>query len=55
MTIVYVGIDLTKSVFALHGLDEGGKPALVRPSVARAKLLDLVAALPRCTTGQVRS
>nr|WP_278249367.1 IS110 family transposase [Hylemonella gracilis] len=51
MTIVYVGIDLAKSVFALHGVDEGGKPALVRPSVARAKLLDLVAALPPCTIG----
>lgn len=33
MSIVYLGIDLAKSVFALHGVDEGGKPALVRPSV----------------------
>ena len=37
MAIVTLGIDLAKSVFALHGVDEGGKPALVRPSVARAK------------------
>ena len=29
MAIVYLGIDLAKSVFALHGVDEGGKPALV--------------------------
>ena len=33
MTIVFLGIDLAKSVFALHGVDGGGKPALVRPVV----------------------
>jgi len=44
MAILYVGIDLAKNVFALHGVDETGKPALVRPSVPRAKLLELVAA-----------
>jgi len=27
MTIVFVGIDLAKNVFALHGVDEHGKPA----------------------------
>jgi len=51
MAIVYLGIDLAKSVFALHGVDEGGKPALVRPSVARSKLEEVVAALPPCTIG----
>jgi hypothetical protein len=35
MAIVYVGIDLAKNVFAVHGVDEAGKPALVRPSVPR--------------------
>ena len=35
MAIVYVGIDLTKNVFAVHGVDEHGQPALVRPSVPR--------------------
>ena len=49
MTIVYVGIDLAKNVFAVHGVDEGGKPALVRPSVPRAKLHELIASLPPCT------
>ena len=49
MSIVYVGIDLAKNVFAVHGVDEAGKPALVRPSVARAKLHELVASLPPCT------
>ena len=49
MSILFVGIDLAKSVFAVHGVDEHGKPALVRPSVARAKLHELIASLPPCT------
>jgi transposase len=49
MAIVYVGIDLAKNVFAVHGVDDAGKPALVRPAVARAKLHELIAALPPCT------
>ena len=36
MAIVFVGIDLAKNVFALHGVDEHGKAALVRPAVRRA-------------------
>jgi transposase len=51
MAIVFVGIDLAKNVFALHGVDERGRAALVRPSVTRVKLLELVAALPPCTIG----
>jgi transposase len=43
--IVYVGIDLAKNVFAVHGVDEHGQPALVRPSVPRAKLHELIARL----------
>ena len=38
MAIVYVGIDLAKNVFAVHGVDEHGKPILVKPKVARDKL-----------------
>jgi transposase len=49
MAIVHVGIDLAKNVFAVHGVDEHGKPALVRPAVARAKLHELIASLPPCT------
>ena len=49
MSIVFVGIDLAKIVFAVHGVDEAGKPALVRPTVARAKLHELIASLPPCT------
>jgi transposase len=51
MAIVTVGIDLAKNVFAVHGVDETGKPALVRPEVARAKLLELIANLPPCLIG----
>jgi transposase len=42
MSIVFVGIDLTKNAFAVHCVDEHGKPALVRLSVPRAKLHELV-------------
>lgn len=35
MTIVFLGIDLAKSVFALHGFDATG-----RPSVRRDQLLE---------------
>jgi transposase len=49
MAIVYVGIDLAKNVFAVHGVNEAGKPALVRPKVPRAELNALVASLPPCT------
>jgi transposase len=51
MAIVTVGIDLAKNVFALHGVDATGRAVLVRPSVARAKLLELVASLPPCLIG----
>lgn len=51
MAIVFVGIDLAKNVFAVHGVDEHGKPVLVRSSVARAKLDALIASLPPCTIG----
>ena len=51
MRILFVGIDLAKNVFAVHGVDERGKSALVRPTVQRAKLHELVASLPVCTIG----
>jgi len=46
MAIVTVGIDLAKNVFPVHGVDELGKPVLVRPEVPRSKLLELIANLP---------
>jgi transposase len=51
MAILTVGIDLAKNVFALHGVNEVGKPELVRPALARAKLNETVATLPPCTIG----
>lgn len=49
MAIVHVGIDLAKNVFAVHGINEAGRPELVRPAVPRARLHELIASLPPCT------
>jgi transposase len=51
MTILYVGIDLAKSAFAVHGVNEAGKTELLSPKVARTKLLELIASLPPCVIG----
>jgi transposase len=49
--IVPIGIDLAKNVFAVHGANATGKLALVRLSVHRARLLELIATLPPCLIG----
>ena len=46
-----VEIDLAKNVFAVHGVDASGKAVLIRPSVKRAALPELVANLPPCLIG----
>jgi transposase len=51
MTIVTVGIDLAKNVFAVHDVDATGKRVLIRPSVARARLAELMVSLPPCPIG----
>ena len=51
MGIPAAGIDLAKNVFALHGVNEGGRTELLQPRVPRAKLHALVASLPSCTLG----
>jgi transposase len=51
MAILFVGIDLAKNVFAVHGVDDHGKAVLVRSTVQRAKLHELIASLPPCTVG----
>jgi transposase len=51
MTILTVGIDLAKNVFAVHGVNEAGKAELVRPAVPRDKLHELIASLPPCVIG----
>ena len=40
MAIITIGLDLAKHVFAVHGVDEFGEPALARPGVKRDALLD---------------
>ena len=44
------GIDLAKNVFSVHGVDARGS-VVVRCSVSRAKLTELVAQLPPCLIG----
>ena len=51
MSIITVGIDLAKNVFAVHGVDDNGKAVLVKPKVSREHLLPLVAQLPPCVIG----
>jgi transposase len=50
MKITTVGLDLAKSVFTVHGVDEHGK-AVLRKTVRRGKLLELFAQLPACVVG----
>ena len=52
MKITTVGLDLAKSVFTLHGVDEHGSTVL-RKTVRRAKLLELFAQLPGCVVGML--
>lgn len=51
MTIVTIGIDLAKNVFAVHGVDAQGRALLIQPQVKRDKLLALIAGLPPCLIG----
>lgn len=51
MSIVAVGIDLAKNVFAVHGIDETGTVVLRKPRVKRGELMGIFAALPPCLVG----
>jgi transposase len=51
MSIITVGIDLAKNVFAVHGVSESGKAELIKPRVPRDQLLKLIATLPSCLIG----
>jgi transposase len=51
MSIITVGIDLAKNIFAVHGVNEAGKPELIKPKVTRDQLLPLFANLPPCLIG----
>jgi len=48
--VTTVGVDLAKSVFTIHGVDAAGRTVL-RKTVRREKLLELIAALPPCLIG----
>jgi len=48
--ITTVGIDLAKRVFALHGVDAAGQ-VMLRRTVRREQLMEVVAALPPCRIG----
>lgn len=49
ITILAVGADLAKNVFALCGVNDHGNAELVRPTVPRDKLRADVASLSPCT------
>ena len=46
MSIIVIGIDLAKNIFAVHGVNEQGKPELVKPKVSRDQLLPLTVPAP---------
>ena len=51
MSIITVGIDLAKDIFAVQGDNASGKAELIKPRVARAQLLALISKLPPCLIG----
>lgn len=51
MSIITVGIDLAKNIFAVHGVNKSGQAELVKPKVQRDQLLPLIANLPPCLIG----
>ena len=51
MSIIVIGIDLAKNIFAVHGINHDGKAELVKPRVNREQLLPLIANLPPCLIG----
>jgi hypothetical protein len=50
MKITTIGMDLAKTVFQIHGVDEHGKVA-VRKKLKRAEVLNYYANLPSCLIG----
>lgn len=51
MSIITLDIDLTKSIFAAHNVDQTGKPITVKPRVARGQLAKPIAKPPPCLIG----
>ena len=45
-----IGLDIAKSVFQVHGLDDAGE-VIMRKRISRAKMLEFFGTLPRCLIG----
>lgn len=50
MKITTIGVDLAKSVFQVHGVDERGK-AVLRKQLRREQMAEFFAKLPACLVG----
>jgi len=50
MNITVLGIDISKNVFQLHGVDKAGK-TILKKKVIRAKLIEFIMQLPPCLIG----
>ena len=50
MQVTTVGLDLAKSVFQVHAVDEEGR-VVVRKALRRAQVLQFFARLPSCLVG----
>ena len=50
METTIIGLDLAKSVFQVHGVDDAGR-ATVRKKLRRAEVLKFFEALPPCLVG----
>src|ERR1700742_936473 len=48
--VITIGLDIAKSVFQVHGVDDAGT-VVIRKRVSRAKMLEFFAGLPRCLIG----
>ena len=50
MKVTTIGIDLAKSVFALHGVDEFGK-TVIKKQLRRDQVAEFFVKLPSCLIG----
>jgi transposase len=48
--VITIGLDIAKSVFQVHGVDDAGA-VMIRKRVSRAKMLEFFTGLPRCLIG----
>jgi hypothetical protein len=52
MSIIAIGLDLDKNVFAVSGSDDAGKALLIKSAIKRDALLQTMAKLPPCLIGR---